>query len=161
MAKEIERKFLVRDTSFKLFSTGVLFRQGYLNRDKERTVRVRVADELAYITIKGVTNGMERLEFEYMIPMEDANELLETICIKPLIEKFRYKFVSDGHVWEVDEFIGDNEGLIIAEVELQSADEQVVLPNWVGKEVTGDVRYYNSNLVINPFKEWDKFFVLD
>ena len=161
MAKEIERKFLVRDTSFKLFSTGVLFRQGYLNRDKERTVRVRVADELAYITIKGVTNGMERLEFEYMIPMEDANELLETICIKPLIEKFRYKFNSHGHVWEVDEFIGDNKGLTVAEVELKSVEEQVVLPDWVGKEVTGEVRYYNSNLVINPFKEWDKFFVLD
>ena len=161
MAKEIERKFLVRDASFKLISTGVLYRQGYLNRNVERTVRVRVAGELAYITIKGVTNGMERLEFEYTIPMKDANELLETICIKPLIEKFRYKFASDGHVWEVDEFIGDNKGLTVAEVELLSADEIVVLPNWIGKEVTGDVRYYNSNLVINPFKEWDKFFVLD
>lgn len=161
MAKEIERKFLVKDEPFKLFSTGVLYRQGYLNRDKERTVRVRVAGDQAYITIKGVTNGMERLEFEYMIPMKDANELLETICIKPLIEKFRYKFVSDGHVWEVDEFIGDNKGLTVAEVELQSADEKVDLPDWVGKEVTGDVRYYNSNLVINPFKEWDKFYLFD
>jgi CYTH domain-containing protein len=161
MAKEIERKFLVKDESFKLFSTGVLYRQGYLNRDKERTVRVRVAGDQAYITIKGVTNGMERLEFEYMIPMKDANELLETVCIKPLIEKFRYKFVSDGHVWEVDEFIGDNKGLTVAEVELQSAEEKVDLPDWVGKEVTGDVRYYNSNLVINPFKEWDKLYVFD
>lgn len=161
MAKEIERKFLVKDESFKLFSTGVLYRQGYLNRDKERTVRVRVAGELAYITIKGITNGIERLEFEYQIPMKDANELLETLCVKPLIEKLRYKFVRDGHVWEVDEFIGENEGLIIAEVELKSTDEQVVLPDWVGKEVTGDIRYYNSNLVINPFKAWDKFYVLD
>ena len=161
MAKEIERKFLVRDESFKLFSTGVLYRQGYLNRDKERTVRVRVAGELAYITIKGITNGMERLEFEYQIPMKDANELLETLCVKPLIEKLRYNIVTEGHLWEVDEFIGENEGLIIAEVELKSAEEQVVLPEWVGKEVTGDVRYYNSNLVINPFKAWDKFYVLD
>jgi adenylate cyclase len=116
MAKEIERKFLVKNESFKSFSTGVIYRQGYLSRDKERTVRVRVAGEEAFITIKGLTNGMERLEFEYPISLADAIEMLETICLKPLIEKVRYKIMSDGHLWEVDEFIGDNEGLTVAEV---------------------------------------------
>jgi len=161
MAKEIERKFLVKNESFKLFSTGVIYRQGYLNRDKARTVRVRVAGELAFITIKGLTNGMERMEFEYPIPLTDANEMLETLCVKPLIEKLRYKIKCDGHLWEVDEFIGDNEGLTVAEVELKSADENVFIPDWVGQEVTGDLMYFNSNLVINPFKNWGKVFELD
>ena len=161
MAKEIERKFLVKNESFKLFSTGVIYRQGYLNRDKARTVRVRVAGELAFITIKGLTNGMERMEFEYPIPITDANEMLETLCVKPLIEKLRYKLKCDGHLWEVDEFIGDNEGLTVAEVELKSADEHVFIPDWVGQEVTGDLMYFNSNLVINPFKNWGKVFELD
>ena len=161
MAIEIERKFLVKNESFKLFSAGVLYRQGYLNRDKHRTVRVRVAGELAFITIKGLTNGMERLEFEYPILVSDANEMLETMCPKPLIEKLRYNIMTDGHLWEVDEFIGDNEGLIVAEVELKSTDEHVVIPDWVGEEVTGDLKYYNSNLVINPFKIWGPAIVLD
>jgi len=161
MAKEIERKFLVKNESFKLFSTGVIYRQGYLSCDKERTVRVRVAGEQAFITIKGLTNGMERLEFEYLISLADANEMLETLCLKPLIEKLRYKIMSDGHMWEVDEFIGDNEGLIVAEVELKSSDEHVIIPDWVGQEVTGDLMYFNSNLVINPFKNWGKVFELD
>jgi len=161
MAKEIERKFLVKNESFKLFSSGVIFRQGYLNRDKARTVRVRVAGEQAFITIKGLTNGMERMEFEYPISLTDANEMLETLCVKPLIEKLRYKIMSDGHIWEVDEFIGDNEGLTVAEVELKSPDEHVIIPDWVGQEVTGDLMYFNSNLVINPFKNWGKVFELD
>ena len=161
MAKEIERKFLVKNESFKLFSSGVIFRQGYLNRDKARTVRVRVAGEQAFITIKGLTNGMERMEFEYPISLTDANEMLETLCVKPLIEKLRYKIMSDGHIWEVDEFIGDNEGLTVAEVELKSPDEHVIIPDWVGPEVSGDLMYFNSNLVINPFKNWGKVFELD
>ena len=161
MAKEIERKFLVKNESFKLYSKGVIYRQGYLSRDKERTVRIRVAGEQAFITIKGLTNGMERLEFEYPISLADANEMLSTLCLKPLIEKVRYKFMSDGHLWEVDEFIGDNEGLIVAEVELKSSDEHVIIPEWVGPEVTGDLMYFNSNLVINPFKNWGKVFELD
>ena len=161
MATEIERKFLIKNESFKLFSTGVIYRQGYLNRDKARTVRVRVAGEQAFITIKGLTNGMERLEFEYPISITDANEMLETLCVKPLIEKLRYKIMSDGHLWEVDEFIGDNEGLTVAEVELKSADEHVIIPDWVGQEVTGNLMYFNSNLVINPFKNWGKVFELD
>ena len=161
MAKEIERKFLVKNETFKLFSKGVIYRQGYLNRDKARTVRVRVAGDEAFITIKGLTNGMERLEFEYPISLTDANEMLETLCVKPLIEKLRYKIKCDGHLWEVDEFIGDNEGLTVAEVELKSADEHVFIPDWVGQEVTGDLMYFNSNLVINPFKNWGKVFELD
>jgi len=161
MAKEIERKFLVKNESFKLYSKGVIYRQGYLSRDKERTVRIRVAGEQAFITIKGLTNGMERLEFEYPITLADANEMLSTLCLKPLIEKVRYKFMSDGHLWEVDEFIGDNEGLTVAEVELKSSDEHVIIPEWVGPEVTGDLMYFNSNLVINPFKNWGKVFELD
>ena len=161
MAKEIERKFLVKNESFKLFSTGVLYRQGYLNRDKHRTVRVRVAGEQAFLTIKGLTNGMERLEFEYPIAVSDANEMLETMCPKPLIEKYRFNIMADGHLWEVDEFTGDNEGLIVAEVELKSSDEEVIIPDWVGAEVTGELKYYNSNLVINPFKNWNTIFVLD
>jgi len=161
MAKEIERKFLVKNESFKLYSKGVIYRQGYLSRDKERTVRIRVAGEQAFITIKGLTNGMERLEFEYPISLADANEMLSTLCLKPLIEKVRYKFMSDGHLWEVDEFIGDNEGLTVAEVELKSSDEHVIIPEWVGPEVTGDLMYFNSNLVINPFKNWGKVFELD
>ena len=161
MAKEIERKFLVKNESFKLYSKGVIYRQGYLSRDKERTVRIRVAGEQAFITIKGLTNGMERLEFEYPISLADANEMLSTLCLKPLIEKVRYKFMSDGHLWEVDEFIGDNEGLTVAEVELKSSEEYVILPDWIGQEVTGDMMYFNSNLVINPFKNWGKVFELD
>ena len=161
MAQEIERKFLVKNESFKLLSTGVVYRQGYLNRDKARTVRVRVAGEQAFITIKGLTNGMERLEFEYPISLSDANEMLETLCLKPLIEKVRHKIMSDDHLWEVDEFIGDNEGLTVAEVELKSSDEHVIIPDWVGQEVTGDMMYYNSNLVINPFKNWGKVLELD
>jgi adenylate cyclase len=161
MPKEIERKFLVKNESFKLFSKGVIYRQGYLNRDKARTVRVRVAGDEAFITIKGLTNGMERLEFEYPVSLSDANEMLETLCVKPLIEKLRYKIMSDGHLWEVDEFIGDNEGLTVAEVELKSSDEHVIIPDWVGQEVTGDLMYFNSNLVINPFKNWGKVFELD
>jgi adenylate cyclase len=161
MGKEIERKFLVKNESFKAFATGVIYRQGYLSRDKERTVRVREAGEMAFITIKGLTHGMERLEFEYPIALADANEMLETICLKPLIEKVRYKFMCDGHLWEVDEFIGDNEGLTVAEVELKSSDEKVIIPDWVGQEVTGDLMYFNSNLVINPFKNWGKVFEID
>ena len=161
MAKEIERKFLVKNESFKLFSTGIIYRQGYLSRDKERTVRVRVAGEIAFITIKGLTNGIERLEFEYPISLADANEMLETLCLKPLIEKVRYNIMTDGHLWEVDAFIGENEGLTVAEVELKSPDEQVIIPDWIGQEVTGDLMYFNSNLVINPFKNWGKVFELD
>ncbi|MGD8524015.1 MAG: CYTH domain-containing protein [Desulfobacterales bacterium] len=152
MAKEIERKFLVKEGSWR-HAKGTQYRQGYLNSTKERIVRVRTIDDKGYLTIKGITVGASRMEFEYEIPLQDANELL-TICEKPLIEKIRYTVENDGVVWEVDEFTGDNQGLIVAEVELQSEDQQFPKPDWVAEEVTGDPRYFNSNLIKNPYTTW-------
>ncbi len=154
MPIEIEKKFLVKDRTYKQLAQGVHYRQGYLNRDKERTVRVRVAGDEAYLTVKGITRGIERLEFEYPISLIEANEMIDLLCEKPIIEKYRYSFYSDGHEWEVDEFLGENEGLVIAEVELDTTDEFVNLPEWIGAEVTGDTRYYNSSLSVEPFKTW-------
>ncbi len=154
MPIEIEKKYLVKDKTYKQLAVGVSYRQGYLNRDKERTVRIRVAGEEAFITIKGLTRGIERLEFEYPISVVEANEMLTLLCEKPIIEKYRYSFYLDGHEWEVDEFSGDNEGLVIAEVELDTTDELVNLPEWIGEEVTGDPRYYNSSLGVEPFRRW-------
>ena len=154
MPIEIEKKFLVKDKTYKRLATGVHYRQGYLNRDKKRTVRVRIAGNDAFLTIKGITCGIERLEFEYPISLVEANEMIDLICEKPVIEKYRYSFYINGHEWEVDEFLGDNEGLVIAEVELDTTDELVDLPDWIGEEVTGDTRYYNSMLSVEPFKLW-------
>ena len=154
MPTEIEKKFLVNDETYKQLATGIHYRQGYLNRDKERTVRIRVAGDDAFVTIKGITRGIERLEFEYSIPLTEANEMIDLLCEKPIIEKYRYSFYCNGHEWEVDEFLGDNEGLVIAEVELDTTDELVDLPEWVGEEVTGDPRYYNSTLSVEPFRLW-------
>jgi CYTH domain-containing protein len=153
MGKEIERKFLVQGTVWRELSEGIPYRQGYLSSVKERTVRVRTIQDRGFLTVKGVTQGISRLEYEYAIPLEDANALL-AICEKPLIEKNRYKIPFDGLIWEVDEFFGDNDGLIIAEVELVSADQSFSKPSWVGEEVSADPRYYNSNLIKNPFKNW-------
>ena len=152
MAKEIERKFLVKQGGWR-HGKGAQYRQGYLNSAKERIVRVRTVDDKGYLTIKGITIRASRLEFEYEIPLEDAHELL-AICEKPLIEKIRYTVENDGVVWEIDEFAGDNQGLIVAEVELQSEDQQFSKPEWVAQEVTGDPRYFNSNLIKNPFTSW-------
>lgn len=152
MAKEIERKFLVKEGAWRN-EKGTQYRQGYLNSVKERVVRVRTIDDKAYLTIKGLTVGASRLEFEYEIPRPDADQLLD-ICEKPLIEKTRYIVVEGEFVWEIDEFIGENEGLIVAEVELESEDQDFPRPAWVGKEVTGDPRYFNSNLIKNPYKMW-------
>ena len=152
MAKEIERKFLVKEGSWRR-AKGTEYRQGYLNSAKERIVRVRTINDTGYLTIKGITVGASRMEFEYEIPLQDANELL-TLCEKPLIEKIRYKVEDGGVVWEVDEFAGDNQGLIVAEVELQSEDQQFSKPDWVTEEVTGDPRYFNSNLIKNPYTAW-------
>ena len=152
MGKEIERKFLVREGSWR-HARGIPYRQGYLNSAKERVVRVRTIDDKGYLTIKGITVGASRMEFEYEIPLRDANELLN-ICEKPLIEKTRYKVEDGGVVWEIDEFAGDNQGLIVAEVELQSEDQPFSKPDWVAAEVTGDPRYFNSNLIKNPYTAW-------
>ncbi len=152
MATEIERKFLVQGTQWRN-DTGVRFSQGYLNRDKERTVRVRLAGRKAFLTIKGVTRGPSRTEFEYEIPMEDAEQLLK-LCDGPIIEKTRYRIVHQGTTWEVDEFLGENAGLVIAEIELTSEDQPFSRPPWLGEEVTHDRRYYNSNLAGHPYSQW-------
>lgn len=153
MAKEIERKFLVSGDAWRALAAGVRYRQGYLSTVKERTVRVRTVDERGYLTVKGITVGASRLEFEYEIPTADAASLLE-LCEQPLVEKVRYKIPQDGVIWEVDEFEGVNRGLIVAECELQSEDQALTPPEWIGKEVTGDPRYFNSNLISHPFSMW-------
>jgi adenylate cyclase len=152
MATEIERKFLVRGDAWRK-GESTLFRQGYLNRDKERTVRVRVAANKAYLTIKGINSGAVCAEFEYEIPLADAEQLL-LLCDGPLIEKTRYLFPYAGMLWEVDEFHGANNGLVVAEIELQSAAQQFAQPSWLGAEVTNDKRYYNSSLAVDPYSNW-------
>lgn len=153
MGKEIERKYLVLGTAWKELGEGTLYRQGYLNSQKERVVRTRTMGERAVLTIKGITVGATRLEFEYDIPFADCNELLE-LCEQPLIEKTRYKIALGGLTWEVDEFHGVNDGLIVAECELTAEDQHIDKPDWIGEEVTGDPRYFNSNLIANPFTTW-------
>jgi CYTH domain-containing protein len=155
MAKEIERKFLITDESWRsVAGVGTRYRQGYLSTVKERTVRVRTIDDKGFLTIKGITTGVTRLEYEYEIPAKEADEMLTELCEKPLIEKNRYKFETDGLTWEIDEFFGDNQGLIIVEVELESEEQKYTAPSWVGEEVSGDPRYFNSNLTKHPFKNW-------
>lgn len=152
MGTEIERKFLVTGTAWRT-ADGQRIVQGYLNRDKQRTVRVRIAGAQAFLTIKGMTSGATRAEFEYPIPLADAEALL-ALCDGPLIDKIRHRVGHDGLVWEVDEFLGDNAGLVVAEVELVHEDQPVALPPWVGAEVTTDHRYFNSSLATHPFGRW-------
>ncbi len=154
MAKEIERKFLVKGDSWRGLGSGKRYRQGYLSTVKERTVRVRTAGEQGFITVKGISVGASRSEYEYEIPTADANEMLDRLCERPLVEKTRYRIPFGGLTWEVDEFGGDNRGLVTAEVELHSETQEVSLPDWIGQEVTGDPRYFNSNLVAHPFSKW-------
>jgi CYTH domain-containing protein len=154
MAKEIERKFLVKGDAWKRAAKGIEYRQGYLSSVKERVVRVRTIENKGFLTIKGVTKGVSRTEFEYEISVADANIMLDEICEKPLIEKKRYKISFGGLVFEVDEFFGENEGLVVAEVELKDEKQKVDLPDWIDAEVSGDPRYFNSNLIQHPFKKW-------
>jgi adenylate cyclase len=151
MAKEIERKFLVKGEAWKALAAGVKYRQGYLNSVKERTVRVRTIGGKGYLTVKGITTGATRSEYEYEIPAADAGAMLTDLCEKPLIEKNRYTIRMGDHVWEIDEFFGENQGLVVAEVELASEDQVFEKPGWIGEEVTGDPRYFNSNLIKHPF----------
>ena len=153
MGIEIERKFLVTGETWRLGATGVSYAQGYLAHGTGRTVRVRTAGEQAFLTIKGPVTGISRSEFEYPIPTEDALEMLQ-LCEGPIVQKTRFRIPYAGHVWEVDEFAGPNAGLVLAEVELLSPEEPVVLPPWIGREVTGDIRYYNSRLSVHPFQHW-------
>lgn len=156
MGKEIERKFLVKGAAWRNSSQGVLYRQGYLNSAKECTVRVRLAGDKGFLTIKGLTVGAARAEYEYEIPAADAEAMLDDLAEKPLIEKIRYKISYAGLIWEIDEFMGDNAGLVVAEVELDSETQAISKPDWAGEEVTGDARYFNSNLCRQPFKQWRK-----
>lgn len=153
MGKEIERKFLLVGDDWKTVD-GTHYRQGYLNSAKERTVRVRTIDDKGFLTIKGLTVGATRLEYEYEIPHAEATEMLDALCEKPIIDKNRYKVEFAGLTWEVDEFFGENQGLVVAEVELESEDQAFERPSWVGEEVTGDPRYFNSNLIKHPFTKW-------
>ncbi len=158
MAIEIERKFLLKNDDWKLDEQGneiigTAFRQGYL-KTEDATVRVRLEGDRSKLTIKGKTVGMSRLEYEYDIPLVDANEMLDKLCQKPLIEKTRYLRKEGELTWEIDLFEGENAGLMVAEIELASEDQTVSLSSWVGEEVTGDVKYYNSNLVNNPYSRW-------
>lgn len=154
MAKEIERKFLVLGDAWRALAKGTVYRQGYLSTVKERTVRVRTIDEKAFLTIKGITVGATRAEYEYDIPTADATEMLDDLCEKPIIEKSRYKIPFEGFVWEVDEFAGVNAGLIVAEIELADEDQKFTKPDWIGEEVSGDPRYFNANLIANPYSNW-------
>jgi len=156
MGVEIERKYLVEGHAWKSESITVLpIRQGYLARKPRRSVRVRVSGERAFLTIKGKTVGFTCPEYEYEIPVADANELLDNVVALPIIQKMRHIVNYRGHVWEVDVFLGDNEGLIVAEIELNDEEETFVSPPWLGSEVTNDSRYKNVNLVRLPYKEWD------
>lgn len=158
MALEIERKFLVLDDSYKheAFSKSHI-QQGYICSERGRTVRIRIRNERAYITIKGpsLNGGLSRYEFEQEIPLDDARKLL-TLCDPGIIDKTRWLVKAGNHTFEVDEFAGDNAGLTVAEVELTSEDEAFEKPAFIGQEVTGDRRYYNSQLRVNPYCRWDK-----
>lgn len=153
---EIERKFLVKNVDFiNLATTKNRIVQGYLNSTPERTVRVRIKGNKGYLTIKGISNesGTTRMEWEKEIDLQDAEELLK-LCEKGVIDKIRYEIPFGDHIYEVDIFNGDNEGLIMAEIELQTEDETFKKPYWLGKEITSDKRYYNAYLSNNPFKTW-------
>ncbi|MEO1069620.1 MAG: CYTH domain-containing protein [Cyanobacteria bacterium J06638_6] len=154
MGQEIERKFLVVGDGWRLRASGELMCQGYIPTADARTVRVRQVGDRAYLTLKGPPAGLIRPEFEYPIPVEDAQAILTTLCQPPLIEKTRYRLPLGNVIWEIDEFLGANQGLIIAEVELTSPDQIVELPNWVGAEVSHDPRYLNANLARHPFNTW-------
>lgn len=154
MPLEIERKFLVTGNAWREQATGRQFRQGYLSSDPERSVRVRLAGEQAWLTIKGGSRGAARAEYEYTIPADDAREMLDSLCLQPLIEKTRYQVEYHGMTWEIDEFAGANAGLLIAEVELESEGQAFDLPAWAGDDVTGDPRYYNASLIAHPYSQW-------
>ncbi|MBU0655589.1 MAG: CYTH domain-containing protein [Gammaproteobacteria bacterium] len=155
MATEIERKFLlVSDEWRQLIIRSESFRQGYLSNNKRASVRVRIADNKATLNIKGMTLGVERPEYEYEIPLHDAAELLDQLCERPLIEKTRHFVEFGGKLWEIDEFHGDNAGLLVAEVELDSKDEVITMPSWAGKDVSHLERYYNVCLTQYPYSRW-------
>ena len=154
MGQEIERKFLVKGDAWRT-DHGTLIRQGYLHNEIDGTVRVRTKGERAYLTIKGGTTGITRLEFEYEIPLEEANEILDKLCQKPLIEKIRHEINLGEFKWEIDEFLEENAGLVVAEIELEDENQEFPRPDWLGMEVSNDFRYQNANLVNNPYSQWE------
>lgn len=168
MAKEIEKKFLIADNSWRGLGEGIFYCQGYLNSEKGRTVRIRTFGDRGVLTIKGPDEGGVKLEYEYDIPIGDAREMLERLCHRPLIEKVRHRILFAGFTWEIDEFKGENTGLLMAEIELDFVGQEFEKPPWIGREVTGDARYYNANLVHNPYSNWreqentmDKKFIMN
>jgi len=155
MAIEIEHKFLLANENWRQqVHKSVLFRQGYLSSETTSSIRVRISDKTAWLNIKSATIGTERHEFEYEIPLLDANEILDMLCKKPIIEKMRHYVHFNDKLWEIDEFYGVNKGLIVAEIELSDINEVFTRPEWVGDEVTHDIRYYNNNLVLYPYSNW-------
>ncbi|MBW4621258.1 MAG: CYTH domain-containing protein [Cyanosarcina radialis HA8281-LM2] len=157
MAVEIERKFLVTGDSWRSLATGTLYRQGYIATEAGATVRIRLVGDRGYLTIKSKLGQISRTEYEYPIPASDAREMLDNLCERPLIEKTRYKIPLAELIWEIDEFAGENEGLILAEVELPAENYSLDLPAWIAREVSDDPRYFNANLVKYPFKKWSEF----
>jgi adenylate cyclase len=156
MGQEIERKFLINHHKWLQFEkpTGQVYRQGYLLTDPQKTIRVRVTETSGYLTIKGLSIGATRPEYEYEIPQKDAIDLLNNFAVSEL-SKTRYKIIHQQKVWEVDEFSGDNIGLIIAEIELITENEHFIIPEWIDREVTGEEKYYNSNLTLHPYNKWN------
>jgi CYTH domain-containing protein len=156
MGHEIERKYLVDRTQWTPRDAGTHLVQGYLSSHRERTVRVRIAGDAAKLTIKGITTGVTRVELEYDIPVADARLMLDTMCERPLIDKHRYTEDIGGRTWEIDIFHGDNDGLVVAEVELESESDLIAIPPWAGPEVSDDPRYYNANLLKAPYSTWSR-----
>jgi adenylate cyclase len=155
MATETERKFLLRNDSWRADAdAGAAIMQGYLANTHDCTVRVRVQGDSAWLTVKGPSETISRAEFEYPVPVADATEMLDSLAARPFIEKLRYRVVVAEHCWEIDVFGGDNLGLVVAEIELTSAEETFVRPDWVGREVSDDARYFNAALVKRPFLTW-------
>lgn len=154
MAREIERKFLVNTVLWRAMAARMPYRQGYLSSLNERVVRVRIAGDRGFLTIKGLTTGVNRLEFEYPIPLADATVMLDQLCERPLIEKTRHREVFAGRTWEIDVFQGDNDGLVVAEVEIANPEDKVELPRWAGAEVSNDPRYFNNNPAAHPYRYW-------
>ncbi len=155
MAIEIEHKFLLADESWRGFvHKSAVFKQGYLSSVANTSIRVRISGEQAWLNIKSAVIGTHRHEYEYEIPLADAEEMIADLCKNPLIEKTRHYVSHEGHLWEIDEFVGANEGLCVAEIELSEIGEMFTKPAWLGAEVTDDLRYYNNNLTVHPYSEW-------
>lgn len=151
---EIERKYLVKNLDFVKYGVPHRIKQGYISTEEGRVVRIRIKDQKGYLTLKSAAQGFARHEFEYEIPVADAEQMLDAMCHKPIIDKTRFDLLHKGKKWEIDVFNGENEGLIIAEIELQSKDEEFKIPPFIDREVTDDPRYYNAYIAQHPFCTW-------